>query len=97
MKEPMDTISPVLDIITPSGLSGVFNTITEMLQGTKLFRKKQWKDIMWSCAWEIKNQDWGYKTGLYRTTKTLNAIMDSVSLLAIRRYITLSYCIAAKP
>ena len=52
-----------------------------MLMGTRVYSKKQCREIVWSKAWEIENQDWFYRVTLFRTTEYINATIDTVGPL----------------
>ena len=53
----------------------------EMLHGIRLFRKNQWKEIVWRRAWEIERQDWIIRSSLFNNTKTINTVSDNGRLL----------------
>ena len=52
-----------------------------MLDGTRVYSRKQWRDIVWKRAWEIDNQDWYYRTQFFSITAHLKSIMDTVKPL----------------
>ena len=52
-----------------------------MINGTRYFEKKQWKDMLWSRAWDIENRDWEIRTTLFKSNKLLSATMGSIKQL----------------
>ena len=52
-----------------------------MIHGTRFFSKTQWKGIVWQCAWNLEDQDWGYRIRLFKSTANLRKVMGNVCLL----------------
>ena len=48
---------------------------------SKVYNKKQLKYFVGAYTWDIENQDRVIRTYLLNATKTLNAIVESISLL----------------
>ena len=70
--------SPTFDILRVAEIFGLYDNVVKMMQGTKFFDKKQWKDIVWSHAWVIENHDWQIRAILFKNTKLLSATMGNV-------------------
>ena len=49
-----------------------------MLQGTRVFSKKQWRDIVWSKAWDLERQDWNFITNLFKSTEYVKATNNDI-------------------
>ena len=73
--------SPAFDILKISELFGLFDVVGQMLQGIRIFSKWQWRDIVWSRAWELENQDWFIRTNLFISTEFISATIDNVKTL----------------
>ena len=52
-----------------------------MLHGTRVYSKSQWRDIVWSRAWDMENQDWYIRTNLFMTREFISATVDNVKPL----------------
>ena len=70
--------SPTFYMLKISDIFGLFDVVGEMLQGTRVYNKHQWRNIVWSKAWEIENQDWHFRTNLFKSTKFLSATITEV-------------------
>ena len=73
--------SPAFDILKISELFGLYDVVGQMLQGNRVFSKGQWRDIVWSRAWELENQDWYIRTNLFKSTEFISATIDNVKTL----------------
>ena len=73
--------SPIFDMIRVADIFGVLEDVRNMFQGIKYFSKEQWKQRIWKCAWDIEDQDWGYRTIFFKSTVNLRKTMGSVHLL----------------
>ena len=73
--------SVTFDILRIADLFGLYEDIGHMLYGTKMYSKKQWRDIVWKKARDIDNQDWYYRTIFFKSTEHLGAIMDTIKPL----------------
>ena len=60
---------------------GLSTEVKGMFRGTKLFSKPQWKDLVWQRAWNLEDQDWEYRSSLFKSTVNLKKMMSSVCLL----------------
>ena len=52
-----------------------------MIQGTRLYCKKQWSNMVWAKAWSLENRDWKIRAGIFHVTKQINAIQDGVQIM----------------
>ena len=73
--------SVTFNILRTADNFGLYDVVEQMLNGTRVYSKKQWRDIVWNKAWEIDNQDWYYRTQFFSVTEHLNTIMDTVKPL----------------
>ena len=73
--------SPVLDMFKIAENFGLLTVVKGMLEGTKIYSKSQWKDIVWSRAWEIDDQDWRYRTIFFKSTENIRRVVNNVRLL----------------
>ena len=60
--------SPAFDILKISEIFGLYLEVGQMLHGTRVYSKRQWRDLVWSRAWDMENQDWYIGTNLFKTT-----------------------------
>ena len=72
--------SPVFDIMRIVDIFELHN-VHDLIQGTKLFSKKQWSNMVWARAWSIENRDWKIRTTFFNVTKHLNVIQEGVQTL----------------
>ena len=70
--------SPTFYMLRVAEIFGLYDKVVEMIQGTKFYDKKQWKDMIWSRAWNIENNDWRIRAILFKNTKLLSATMSTV-------------------
>ena len=70
--------SPTFDILKVSELFGLYDLIGQMMQGTRVFSKKQWRDIVWSKAWDLERQDWNFITNLFKSTEYVKATNNDI-------------------
>ena len=75
--------SPVFDIMRIVDIFELHNEIHDLIQGTKIFSKKQWSNMVWARAWSIENSDWKIRTTFFNVTKHLNVIQEGVQTLII--------------
>ena len=73
--------SPTFDILRTSEIFGLYENVGQMLQGTRVFSKKQWRDIVWAKAWELENRDWHIRTNLFNSTEYICATVENVKPL----------------
>ena len=73
--------SPAFDILKIAELFGLFGIVGQMLHGNRVYSKSQWRDIVWSRAWELENQDWYIRTNLFNSTEFISATVDNVKTL----------------
>ena len=73
--------SPVFDMIRISDLFGLYDEICGMFNGTRVYSKFQWKELVWKRAWDVENQDWSIRTSLFSSTKIINRVSDNGRLL----------------
>ena len=73
--------SPIFDMLRISECFGLSSEVKGMVRGTKLFSKPQWKELVWQRAWNLEDQDWEYRSSLFKSTVNLKRIMSSVCLL----------------
>ena len=52
-----------------------------MQSGTRYYSKKQWKDNVWRSAWEIEDQDCGFRTALLSSSMNLKRMSEKVYML----------------
>ena len=67
--------SPSFDIIKIADMFGLGNEMHNMLEGTIVYSKTQWKELVWARAWNLESQDWVIRTSFFRSTKILKGIM----------------------
>ena len=70
--------SPTFDMLRIAHAFGLEDVIGQMLHGTRVFSKVQWKNIVWTKAWEIEHQDWNYRRHIFDSTKYLSATSSTV-------------------
>ena len=70
--------SPTFDILKVSEVFDLYDMIGQMLQGTRVFSKKQWRDLVWSKAWGLEKQDWLFRTRLFNSTEYIYATNKEV-------------------
>ena len=73
--------SPIYDILRVSIMYNLYNDVMRMINGTILFTKYEWKKAVWQAAWRIEDEDWEYRSNLYRSTMTLKRISGEVAYL----------------
>ena len=73
--------SPTFDMLRISEIFNLYNEIGMMIHVTRVYSKKQWRDIVWERAWVLENQDWQFRVALFNTTKYINATIDYVQTL----------------
>ena len=73
--------SPTFDMLKISELFGLYEEVRQMLHRTRVYSKIQWRDIVWSRAWELENQDWYIRTNLFKSTEFISATIDNVKPL----------------
>ena len=73
--------SPTYDILRVSDIFGLYDDVGNMMNGTAIFTKKQWKDKVWEKAWGLENQGWHFRTNFFSSTKYISATIDSVRTL----------------
>ena len=73
--------SPTFDMLRISEILNLYNEIGMMIHGTRVYSKKQWRDIVRERAWLLENQDWQFRVALFNTTKYINATIDYVQTL----------------
>ena len=49
--------SPTFDMLRIAHMFGLEDVIGQMLHGTRVYTKVQWRNIVWTKAWEIEHQD----------------------------------------
>ena len=67
--------SPILEYF------GLITEVKGMIRGTRLYNKHQWKELVWQRAWNLEDQDWGFRTRLFKSTINLRRIMSNICLL----------------
>ena len=70
--------SVTFDILRTADNFGLYEIVGQMLDGTRVYSKKQWRDIVWKRAREIDNYDWYYRTQFFSVTAHLKSVMDTV-------------------
>ena len=73
--------SPTFDILRIAEIFGLIAEVDGMLNGTKYLSKPQWKNLVWTKAWDLENRDWNIRSRLFKTTKYINLTQDSVETL----------------
>ena len=73
--------SPTFDLLKISEILGLYLEVGQMLHGTRVFSKRQWRDLVWSKAWHMENQDWYIQTNLFKSTEFISATIDNVKPL----------------
>ena len=73
--------SPILDMLNVADHFGLLSEVKGIIRGTKWFSKSQWKDLVWRRAWNLEDQDWGYRSRLFKSTINLTKSMSNVCLL----------------
>ena len=67
--------SPSFDIIKIVDMFGLGDEMLNMLEGTRVYSKTQWKELVWARAWNLESQDWVIRTSLFHSTKILKGVM----------------------
>ena len=53
--------SPTFDILRISEIFDIYEEVNMMLHGTRYYTKSQWKELVWSKAWDLDRQDWHFR------------------------------------
>ena len=73
--------SPTFDILRISYIFGLYEEVGLMMQGLRYYSKKQWRDMVWSKAWTLENQDWQYRVNLFRSMEHIKVVCNCVNTL----------------
>ena len=73
--------SPTFDILRISEIFDIYEEVNMMLHGTRYYTKSQWKELVWSKAWDLDRQDWHFRKTVFRSTMYLNKILIPSSML----------------
>ena len=73
--------SPVFDIMRIVDIFGLHNEVNDMVQNTRLYSKMQWRKIVWAKAWQLENRDWKIRASLFKVTKYIGSMHESVKPL----------------
>ena len=73
--------SPIFDILRIALCFDLYNEVLRMVNGTALFSKKQWSDMVWRRAWLVEDEDWILRSRLLKYTIRLNKTMGNVCYL----------------
>ena len=73
--------SPVFDIMRIVDIFEFHAEVHSMIQGTRLYGKKQWSKMVWAKSWLLENRDWKIRAGIFHVTKQINAIQDGVQIM----------------
>ena len=50
--------SPIFDILRISIIYGLFDEVCHMMSGVTVYSKQQWKQLIWSRAWQVEKDNW---------------------------------------
>ena len=71
--------SPLFDILRVTNMFGMLNMAIGMANNTHLFSKTIWKKEVWSRAWKVDNEEWGYTSSLFSDTHYLKSILSDTA------------------
>ena len=73
--------SPILDMLNVAEHFGLIAEVKGIIRGIRVYSKYQWKELVWQRAWNLEDQDWGYRTRLFKSTLNLRRTMSNICLL----------------
>ena len=74
--------SPIFDILRIAIIFDMYQLVMNFLLRGHLYTRSQWKNMIWTRAWQIEDADWEYSSMFYRSLDTLNLTIGSAKYLS---------------
>ena len=72
--------SPIFDLLRVSMMFRMYDMVKRMANGTHVYSKLSWKNIVWTNAWKIDKEEWIYTSALFNDTHYLYNTSPNVNL-----------------
>ena len=69
--------SPIFDILKVAILYGLYNEVWRMINGTVIYSKQKWKEIVWSKSWVLEKESWRYASMFFNSSELICRVMST--------------------
>ena len=74
--------SPIFDILRIAVIYGIYPIVMNCLFNDHYYSKAQWKEIVWSTAWQVEDSDWDFCSFFYKSLETIKLTTGKAKYLS---------------